>query len=442
MARRQVGILWPVRAHNGRSIFGFRVRAKERVSQMSGTSTELAKKPAAPNPGTNWSVLLGAAFIMATSAIGPGFLTQTAVFTEQFKANFAFAILISIIIDIGAQLTIWRVITMAGKRGQDIANDLLPGLGYLLAFLIALGGLAFNIGNIGGTAMGTNALFGINLQWGAAISAVVAIAIFWLQEAGKAMDTFAKYLGFIMIAVTGYIAIITGPPVGEAVVRAVAPTNINFLAITTLVGGTVGGYITFAGAHRLLDADVKGVESLPKVSRASITGIALTGVMRVILFLAVLGVVAKGFKLDPANPPASAFKFAAGNLGYKFFGLVMWSAAITSVVGAAYTSVTFLQTLFKPIAAHRAAWITGFIVVSTFMFLFVPKPVTLLILAGSLNGLILPLSLGIMLWASKQKRIIGDYKHPHWMLAFGVAAFAIATWAGWQSLAGIKALLK
>lgn len=26
----------------------------------------------------NWSVLLGAAFIMAMSAIGPGFLTQTA----------------------------------------------------------------------------------------------------------------------------------------------------------------------------------------------------------------------------------------------------------------------------------------------------------------------------------------------------------------------------
>jgi Mn2+/Fe2+ NRAMP family transporter len=35
-----------------------------------------------------WSVLLGAAFIMATSAISPGFLTQTATFTERFMANF------------------------------------------------------------------------------------------------------------------------------------------------------------------------------------------------------------------------------------------------------------------------------------------------------------------------------------------------------------------
>ena len=38
-------------------------------------------------------------------------------------------------------------------RGQDIANKVLPGLGYIVAFLISLGGLAFNIGNIGGASI-------------------------------------------------------------------------------------------------------------------------------------------------------------------------------------------------------------------------------------------------------------------------------------------------
>ena len=82
------------------------------------------------------AILLGAAFLMATSAIGPGFLTQTAVFTEKFAANFAFAILASIIIDIGAQMNVWRVITMSRMRGQDVANAVLPGLGHLIALLI------------------------------------------------------------------------------------------------------------------------------------------------------------------------------------------------------------------------------------------------------------------------------------------------------------------
>ncbi len=48
--------------------------------------------------------------------------------------------------------------------------------------------------------------------------------------------------------------------------------------------------------------------------------------------------VSKGLPLDAANPPASVFSQAAGNVGYKLFGLVMLAAAITSVIGSAYTS--------------------------------------------------------------------------------------------------------
>ena len=73
--------------------------------------------------------LIGAAFLMATSAIGPGFLTQTTVFTDQLKAAFAFAIVVSIIIDIIVQLNIWRILGVSGKRAQDVANEVFPGLG-------------------------------------------------------------------------------------------------------------------------------------------------------------------------------------------------------------------------------------------------------------------------------------------------------------------------
>ena len=93
---------------------------------------------------SNRSVLLGAAFLMATSAIGPGFLTQTATFTQTLLASFGFVILLSILLDIGAQLNIWRIIAVSEQRAQDIANKVLPGAGYLLALLIVMGGLALN----------------------------------------------------------------------------------------------------------------------------------------------------------------------------------------------------------------------------------------------------------------------------------------------------------
>ncbi|MFC7370150.1 NRAMP family divalent metal transporter [Fictibacillus iocasae] len=367
-----------------------------------------------------WSVLLGAAFLMATSAIGPGFLTQTTVFTEQLLASFGFVILISIILDIGAQLNIWRIIAVSEKRAQDIANIILPGLGTFLAILIVIGGLAFNIGNIGGAGLGVNVLFpGMTPVMGAVVSAVIAIGIFLVKEAGKLMDRFTQILGFLMIALTVYVAFASSPPVGEAAYRTFVPEKIDIIAIVTLVGGTVGGYITFAGGHRLLEAGIKGQSSLPEVTKGAVSGILIASIMRIMLFLAAFGVVSQGLQLNPDNPPASVFQLAAGNVGYKLFGLVMWAAAITSVVGSAYTSVSFIKTLHPMIKKHEKGIIVIFILVSTAIFASVGKPVTLLILVGALNGLILPISLGVMLVAAHKKAIVGNYHHPRWLTLFG-----------------------
>jgi Mn2+/Fe2+ NRAMP family transporter len=365
------------------------------------------------------SALLGAAFLMATSAIGPGFLTQTAVFTAQLGASCAFVILASIVFDLAAQLNIWPVIVASGCRAQDVANQLLPGLGYLLAALVALGGLAFNIGNVAGAGLGMNVMLGISVPAGAAISAAIAVAIFLVKEAGRAMDRFALIMGFVMIALTAYVAVASHPPFAEAAFRSVAPERFDGFAIVTLVGGTVGGYITFAGAHRLLDAGVTGAGAVPRANGSAITAIGVASLMRVLLFLAALGVVAAGLTLDPANPPASVFKLATGNAGYRIFGVVMWAAALTSVVGAAYTSISFLRGMASGIDRHWARWVVAFIAISAVVFLLVGRPVRVLVLVGALNGLILPLSLGVMLVAAYRRKIVGEYRHPRWLTAVG-----------------------
>lgn len=382
----------------------------------------------------NWSLLLGAAFLMATSAIGPGFLTQTTVFTEKLGASFGFVILMSILLDIGAQLNIWRVIAVSEKRAQDIANAVLPGLGYLLAALIAMGGLAFNIGNVAGAGLGFNVLFGIDVKWGAVLSALIAVALFLVREAGKAMDRFAQLMGFVMIALTLYVAVVSGPPVGEAVVKTFWPDTVDALAIVTLVGGTVGGYITFAGGHRLLDAGLRGPDALPQVTRSAVSGILIASVMRVILFLAALGVVAQGLALNPDNPPASVFQHAAGTIGYKLFGMVMWAAAATSIVGAAYTSVSFLRSFHRSLDRHHRWVIIAFILISTLVFVAVGRPVKVLILVGALNGLILPLALSVILVAAYQQRIVGAYRHPLWMTVFGGLVVIAMAYLGVKTL--------
>lgn len=381
---------------------------------------------------SNWSVLLGAAFLMATSAIGPGFMTQTAKFTNDLHADFAFVILVSIIMSYVAQLNVWRVIAVSRLRGQDIANKVLPGLGYVIAFLVALGGFAFNIGNVGGAGLGLNVIFGIDTKLGAVIAAIIGIIIFTSKSAGKAMDKLTQILGAGMILLIGYVCVTTAPPVGEAAIRTVAPTNMGATvpAILTLLGGTVGGYIVFSGGHRLIDAGITGEENLKEVTRSATMGIGVALIVRVLLFLAVLGVITSGGQLDPENIAASAFKIASGEIGYKIFGIVFTAAALTSIVGCAFTSVSFLKTLFKVVEEKANLFTIGFIVASTLVYIMIGQPQTLLVLVGAVNGLILPITLAVMLIASKKKSIIGEYKHPNGLFYAGWIVTILAFYIG------------
>lgn len=383
---------------------------------------------------SNRSILIGAAFLMATSAIGPGFLTQTAVFTEQLGASFGFVILISIILDIIAQLNIWRIIAVADLPAQEIANKVFPGLGYFLSFLVFLGGLAFNIGNIAGAGLGLNVLFGISIGKGCLISAIIAVAIFIYKEASLALDWITKILGFLMIILTCYIVYKSHPPFAEAAIQTFVPQKLSFSAILTIVGGTVGGYITFAGAHRLLEAGITGEKNLKEVNRGATMAIGVASLMRVLLFLAALGVVYVGSKLDPANPPASIFRLASGEIGYKLFGLVMWSAAITSVIGSAYTSVSFIKSFHPWILAKQRYIIIIFILISTTIFLFIGKPVKTLVFVGALNGMILPVSLGVMLLAAYKSSIVKTYKHPVWLAILGFLVVIFMAFLGGQTI--------
>lgn len=372
----------------------------------------------------SFTAISGAAFLMATSAIGPGFINNTTKFTQQLTAGFGFVILISVLLDIIVQLNLWRIITVHGDYAQNIANKHFPGTGYLLILLVSVGGFIFNIGNIAGCALGLQVLFGMNLGPAAMISAAIAILLFVFKQAGKTMDWFTRILGMLMILLTFYVCMASKPDLSIAVQKTFLPDMIDWKIILTIVGGTVGGYISFAGAHRLIDSGVHGKENLPRVSRGAVSGIIIASLMRYVLFLAVLGVVMNGVLLNEQNPARTVFEAAAGTTGLKLFGLVLWSAAITSVVGSAFTSVSFLQSLHPVLQKKKNKVTILFISLSALAFIYFGQPSKILVFAGAFNGIILPVSLLIMLLISYRSRNI-EYRHPAWLTVSGWAVVLV-----------------
>ncbi|QNH66108.1 divalent metal cation transporter [Proteus vulgaris] len=390
------------------------------------------------------SSLIAAIFLMATSAIGPGFITQTATFTATMGAAFAFGILASIIIDYVVQQSIWRVITVTNMRASDIANKAIPGSGYLLAVLVIFGGLVFNVGNIAGAGLGLNAMVGLDPKWGGMLSALLAIYIFSSRKASNFIDRMIIVLGIVMILLTVFVMFASNPPIGEALRQTVLPDAINFATITTIVGGTVGGYICYAGAHRLLDKGTTGIENIDAVSSAATKGILVVGLMRYILFLAILGVVASGVTLDisshAANPASQAFQHAAGLTGLRIFGLILWAAALTSVIGAAYTSMSFI-TVFKKGITERQRNIATIIFIAISLAIYMvmgTAPAALLVFAGGFNGLILPIGMTLFIFVAwRRQDLMNGYKYPAWLLWSGIFVCALTWYMGIMSVGAI-----
>lgn len=83
------------------------------------------------------------------------------------------------------------------------------------------------------------------------------------------------------------------------------------------------------------------------------------------------------------------------------------------------------------------------IVASTIVYMVLGKaPSTLLIVAGAVNGLILPVGFGVLLFVAtfRAKSLLHGYKYPVWLLVLGWASWLLTIYLGFNSLAGIAKL--
>jgi Mn2+/Fe2+ NRAMP family transporter len=83
----------------------------------------------------------------------------------------------------------------------------------------------------------------------------------------------------------------------------------------------------------------------------------------------------------------------------------------------------------------------AFVAVSLAFFLGLGRPVRLLVLAGGLNGLILPVTLGVVLVAARRRDLLGAYRHPRSLQVGGWMAWAVSVVASVLALRELGRLL-
>ena len=165
--------------------------------------------------------------------------------------------------------------------------------------------------------------------------------------------------------------------------------------------------------------------------------------LRVLLVLVTFGAVMHGATIDMANPAPSSYQAVAGMFGYRLYGAVILAAGTTTILGAAAIFLSFTKTHFKWIAAHERQSAILFIGICTVVDVFLGQPVNLLVAAGSINSLVLPFTMLVMLIASHSKRIMGeDYRHPVWMTVGAAVVFVAAAYLSTKNIPNLIALFQ
>lgn len=386
--------------------------------------------------------MLGAAFLMAASAVGPGFLIQTSRFSAEGGLPFLYVVLFVTAADIVTKANIWSIVGATGLSGPMIADRVQKGLGTALTAAVAIGGLAFNVGNLGGIALGLSAAVGLSERIGALLGGLLAAGLFCLHGAKRVIDRLAVVLSAVIACGVLAVAIQSKPPVLAAVTSLPKPETLGslFFPMLTLLGGACGGYIPFSGAHRLLEskhADPKAFR------RTAVLGASVSGLIRLLLFFCVIGVCYAGKTLladnaaaiaASSNPAAQTFYLAAGEWGRRIFGVTLTAAGLACTIGAAYTSVSFLKTLHPFIERHDRLFILGMIAVSAAILLIFGNATRFAVLSGTVNGFVLPASLCCILLASRRSDIVGAYRHPLPLLIAGWLIAALAAVLAVRSL--------
>lgn len=170
-----------------------------------------------------------------------------------------------------------------------------------------------------------------------------------------------------------------------------------------------------------IPVDTTNVDTTNKGGRAALLGA---------MFLMATGAISSGFITQTTE-----FTVQLGAAGIHLFGIILWAASITSVIGAAYTSVSFL-TKSDTVPRTRNLLTVAFIAISTISYLLIKTtPVRLLTFAGAFNGIILPFGFTIILWVAWRRRdLLGGYRYPAWLLGIGVIAWLITLYLGYESL--------
>lgn len=351
--------------------------------------------------------------ILSAAFIGPGTITTAASSGAEFGYTLIWALIFSTIACYVLQEASARIYAVSGMNlGEAIqkeysnskAGKFIIGL-VLISILI--GCAAFEAGNIVGAAAGISLLSDSIPQW-LIVGGIGTVAAFLLWKG--TVRQIATLLG-IVVAVMGFCFLITAFLIPHNITALFSdgfipsiPTGSELLVLG-LIGTTVVPYNIFLGSG------LKHAQNLLEMKLSMMVAIGLGGFISITILLT--GTAISGsFSFEAL---ALALSEQLGNWAYALLGIGLFGAGISSTLTAALAASITAQSLLSESGHNqkwseeslkfRSVWI-AVLLIGVLFGLMNFQPVSVIILAQALNGIILPVIAIILFLLINNSRII------------------------------------
>lgn len=398
----------------------------------------------------NWFKNIGPGPLVAAAFIGPGTVTVCTLAGVNFGFSLLWAMMLSVIATIVLQEMSARLGIIAQKGLSEvirlqISNPLLRILAIILILsAIVIGNAAYEAGNISGSVLGLENLFGVNnIALGALnvnlFSIVIGVIAFVLLFIGnyKVLEKTLISLVVLMSLAFMITAIMTKPDVSQILNGLFVPKfdDDSILTVIALVGTTVVPYNLFLHAA-LVKEKWKHKSDLKFARKDTFIAVVLGGIVSMSIIISAAAI--KSFEVNNASDLAKGLEPLFGDYASIFLSLGLFAAGITSAItaplAAAYVASGCLgwKSNLKS-RRFRLVWMgilgLGVLFSSTGL-----KSIEIIKFAQVANGLLLPVIAGFLLWIMNQSSVLGKYKNSLLQNIMGFIILGIALFLGVKSI--------
>ena len=388
---------------------------------------------------------MGPAVWVTAAFIGPG----TVVTASVAGAHYGYALLWALLFAMCATLTLQEMSLRLGMvtrqgLGENIRQHIKPrwlrrGCAALVLAAVVVGNAAYQGGNIAGASMGLETL--VNPEYGLPFPLLLSVAAFFLLWFGTYRYLQRVLVCLVLMMSASFIAalVLVRPHWSlmlEGMFLPSVPTG-ALLTVVALVGTSVVPYNLFLHASTVIKRWAN-TEQLPAARRDLFVAVPLGTLMS----MAILATSASAFfgalipitgakDIAPALAPVfGPFASWAMALGLLAAGL---SSALTAPLAAAYALTGILGKAAQPDSYwFRGTWLLV-LGVGGFAASLGYRPVSLIMVAQTTNGVLLPVLAMFLLWLANH-RIMGQFRNRWWHNVLGGTVILVTCLLGARML--------